>query len=447
MSVERLHDTKKAAMRAVLVAVQPPQVRDEEVAASLAELERLARGLGMRVVARFVQKRQSAYSPAVVGEGKLREIAAVTGGRGEIVRGPPKQRAKLDRDRPEVEQNADIVIVDGEIDPGQERNLENALGVMVMDRTGVILRVFEQRARTREARLEVEMARLRYETPRLRDDKAGDDRVGGGGRGGRGHTNVELAKEQSRERIAELERELAEVQKEREAQRARRKDSQRVSLVGYTNAGKSSLMRALTGSDVFVEDALFATLGTTVRRLSPPSTPPILVSDTVGFIKNLPHQLVASFRSTLDEAREAALLLIVVDAADPQWRAELAVTTETLASIGAGDVPSLVLLNKIDRVDPETRAQLASELPEAIQMSAHDPTDVAELHRRISGFFDGLLEEATLVVPFARGKLTGEIRGAARVTSETHTEDGTVLTVRAAPESIGKWRKDLGEPE
>jgi GTP-binding protein HflX len=439
-----LHETKKPALRAVLIAVQTPHTSESEVAASLAELERLARGLGMREVARFVQRRANSYSATVVGEGKLREIAAVTGGSGEIVRGPPKVRAKIERARPEVEQNADVVIFDGELDPGQERNLENALGVMVIDRAGIILRVFEERARTREARLEVEMARLRYETPRLRDDKARDDRVGGGGRGARGHTNVELAKEQNRERMAELERELEEVEKEREAQRARRSDARRASLVGYTNAGKSSLMRALTGSDVFVEDALFATLGTTVRRLSPAVTPPVLVSDTVGFIKNLPHELVASFRSTLDEAREAALLLLVVDASDPEWRSELAVTRETLASIGAGDVPTRVLLNKIDRVDESTRAALARELPDAIQLSAHDPSDVTALHEQVVRFFDESLDSEVFVVPFTRGKLAGEIRASARVLSESHTEEGTLLYVRAEPAAIDRWRAELG---
>jgi len=331
---------------------------------SLSELEQLASGLGIRVVRTVIQKRSARTSPALVGEGKLRELASL---RASVI--------------------AERVLVDGELSPGQQRNLELALGVEVLDRTAVILSIFEQRAQTREARLEVEIARLQYETPRVRDDHAIDDREGGGGRGGKGHTNVELAKQRNRERLAELRRELAEVQASAATRRMRRKDTLRVALVGYTNAGKSSLMRALSGSDVLVEDKLFATLGTTVRSLSPATKPPILVSDTVGFIKNLPSELVASFRSTLDEAHEAGLLLLVVDAADPEWREQLRVTRDTLEAIGASGVASRVLLNKIDRVDAETRAALALEVPDALQLNAYAPEDIRRLHEVLVTFF------------------------------------------------------------
>ena len=264
---ERSRHTRHSTPRAIVLAVQLPPQSDTDVAVSLSELEQLASGLGIRVVHTAIQKRATRTSPTLVGEGKLQELASLTGG---------------------VHAIAEMLLVDGELSPGQQRNLELALGVEVLDRTAVILRIFEQRAQTREARLEVEIARLQYETPRVRDDHAADDREGGGGRGGKGHTNVELAKQRNRERLAELRRELAEVQASAATRRMRRKDALRVALVGYTNAGKSSLMRALSGSDVLVEDKLFATLGTTVRSLSPETTPPILVSDTVGFIKNLP---------------------------------------------------------------------------------------------------------------------------------------------------------------
>lgn len=419
---ERSRHTRHSTPRAIVLAVQLPQQSDTDVAVSLSELEQLASGLGIRVVHTAIQKRATRTSPTLVGEGKLQELASLTGGAHVI---------------------AEMVLVDGELSPGQQRNLELALGVEVLDRTAVILRIFEQRAQTREARLEVEIARLQYETPRVRDDHAVDDREGGGGRGGKGHTNVELAKQRNRERLAELRRELAEVQVSAATRRMRRRDALRVALVGYTNAGKSSLMRALSGRDVLVEDKLFATLGTTVRSLSPETTPPILVSDTVGFIKNLPSELVASFRSTLDEAREAGLLLLVVDAADPEWREQLRVTRETLEGIGAAAIASRVLLNKIDRIGAETRAALARELPDALQLNAYAPEDIRRLREAVVTFFDGGMAGEVLVVPFSEGRLISEIRAHARVVEETYTSEGAVLRVRALPEVLDRWRSVL----
>src|SRR5690606_36997482 len=238
------------------------------------------------------------------------------------------------------------------------RTLEVAFAAEVLDRPAVILRVFEARARTREAKLEIELARLVYELPRIRDDHSLGDREGGGGRASRGHTNVELAKQRARERIAALREELARAESIAERRRRVRADRFRVALVGYTNAGKSSLMRQLTGSEVLVEDKLFATLGTTVRPIVPPLAPPVLVIDTVGFIDRLPHSLVASFRSTLAEAHDAQLLLHVVDASDPAFRAQAKVTEQVLAEIGAGDTPTWLVLNKADRLTADQRAAL-----------------------------------------------------------------------------------------
>jgi len=411
---------------AVLLATQLPEHTEADVRASLAELENLLAGLGVRVAHTVVQRRGAGSSGPVIGEGKQKELAALL--------------AETRRDHGD---EAVMVVVGGDPSPGQLRLLEDALEVEVTDRTGIILRVFEKRAQTRVAQIEVEIARLTYEAPRVREDESLGDREGGGGRGARGHTNVELKKQRIRERIAALRRELEGQRAAQEAQRARRKDALRVALVGYTNAGKSSLMRTLTGSEVLVEDKLFATLGTTVRALSPDTAPRILVTDTVGFIRDLPHELVASFQSTLEEAREAGLLLFVVDAADPGWREQLRVTRETLASIGASGVPSRVLLNKIDRVDAAARAALAEELPDALQVSARHPDDVRRIRGALVSFFEERMVDEVLAVPFAEGQLLGEIRASARVLGETYTGEGAVLSVRALPDDIDRWRSAL----
>lgn len=427
----------KAPRHAVLVSVQCPNRSDAAAERSLNELEQLLRGLGIRVHARLVQKRQHPTA-TYVGEGKLRELAGLTGGSGKVSRVPipsgsaPRAGA------------IGLVVVDDELSPGQQRSLEQATAAEVLDRTAVILRVFEGRARTREAMLEVELARLTYELPRIREDVSLGDREGGGGRASRGNTNVALAKQRTRNRIAELRRELAGLQDGAAVRRQRRASAQRVALVGYTNAGKSSLMRALTGSDVLVEDKLFATLDTTVRTLVPPTSPPILIADTVGFIERLPHPLLASFNSTLDEVHEASLLLFVVDAADSESRRQLEVTRQTVKEIGAGSLPHLVVLNKIDRVSEDVRRALRDELPEAIQLSAFSSGDVAALRQRLIDSFDMGLETATFEVSYDRQSLFAELRDQVRVLAESYGESLTV-TVRAAPALVERLRRRLAE--
>jgi len=218
-----------------------------------------------------------------------------------------------------------------------------------------------------------------------------------------------------------------------------------VALVGYTNAGKSSLMRALTGSQVLVEDRLFATLDTTVRTLQPETRPRVLVSDTVGFIKQLPHDLVASFRSTLAEALEASLLLYVVDASDPTYEAQLEVSRSVLREIGADAVPSRLVLNKLDRVDEAARAALTLKHPDAIQLSAHSPEDVASLRETIIAFFEAAMIEEVLVLPYAKQNLIGEVYESTRVLSEEYDETGRVLRVRGLPGAITRLRNKVRE--
>ena len=347
----------------------------------------------------------------------------------------------------------EAVLVDHEISPSQARNLENEVGCEVMDRTMVILDIFHRNARSRAARAQVEIARLGYMAPRLREmaklaGPQGRQRSGTGGRGA-GESHTELDKRKIRDRIAELQQEIAAMDVERKTQRSRRQERQglcSVALVGYTNAGKSTLMRALTGSEVLVEDKLFATLDTTVRALQPESVPRVLVSDTVGFIKNLPHGLVASFKSTLEEALDAALLLHVIDAADPGFQRQLEVTDAVLADIGAAEVPRIRVFNKIDQVGDmaaqlERRAMLQAQYPECIVMSAQRPADVALLHHAVVAFFRSDLVEAELFLPWSAQKLRGEIFSNCEVLEERGDADGAFLRVRGVRETL----KDFAE--
>ena len=342
---------------------------------------------------------------------------------------------------PEPTVRADVVLVDHDLTPSQARNLERATGAEVLDRSAVILAIFQRHARSREARLQVEIARLAYLAPRLRETGGGKDRQGGGiGGRGAGESSIELDRRKVRDRIAELRAELAQIERDAGTRRKRRSEHATVALVGYTNAGKSSWMRMLTGSGVLVEDKLFATLDTTVRALHPETTPRILVSDTVGFIKKLPHDLVASFRSTLDEARDCDLLLHVVDASDASFPAQMEVTRDVLAEIGATDSPRLLVLNKADRIDADTRDRLATEWPDAILVSAKDPADIAALRERILAFFERDMEEADLFVPYTKQRLVGEAHTNARVLAERHDEAGTHLRLRARPDVLARLR-------
>jgi GTP-binding protein HflX len=459
-------DTRAPRPRAVLLGVQLPDADDAEFASSLGELARLGKTLGLDVVGRVTQRRARLATGAVVGEGKLRELADWTGGTGVVPVGPPSARRAAAAEpeeadgseegaggRPEAEadpgarpphERASVVLVDHDLTPSQARNLERATGAEVLDRTAVILAIFQRHARSREARLQVEIARLAYLAPRLRESGGGRDRQGGGiGGRGAGESSIELDRRKVRDRIAELRAELASIERDAGTRRKRRHEHATVALVGYTNAGKSSWMRVLTGSGVLVEDKLFATLDTTVRALHPETVPRILVSDTVGFIKKLPHDLVASFRSTLDEARDCDLLVHVVDASDPAFPAQMEVTREVLAELGADESPRLLLLNKADRLEPEARERLAREWPAAILASAREPADVARVRARILAAFERDMEEAELFVPYARQRVVGEAHASARVLEERHDEAGTWLRVRARPEVLARLRGGL----
>ena len=527
-------------IRAVVTAVHLPHTSAEELASSVEELERLAKTLGLRPVARVIQRRAKLAPGMVLGAGKLKELARWTGGSGEVPgyqkpgrRGPaseedeeslpeagagfaprgPDSRDGLEADEdPEADealeaeaggadevaddgadevaddvaddvadepaapgpgwlragrgqggdarlaasdeelqdeleidpsQQAHVVLVDHDLSPTQQRNLERATGVDVLDRTSVILEIFHRHAKTREARLQVEIARLKYLAPRLRESGGGDRVRGGIGGKGAGESSLELDRRRIRDRISELRHELAAIEGGSKTRRARRGSLPTVALVGYTNAGKSSLMRALTGSEVLVADKLFATLDTTVRALAPRTDPAILISDTVGFIKKLPHDLVASFRSTLEEAAEADLLLHVVDASDAAMPDQLAVTREVLRDLVAEDQPSWLILNKIDRVDEAGRAELAERYPGALQLSAKSPADVAVLHERLVEQFIGAVEEVTLDIPWAQHGVLHQLHERTTVLAEQHHDAGTMVTVRAPARVLEDVRRLL----
>jgi len=444
--------TEVPRSRAVLVGVQLAGVTDAEQRSSLTELKRLCETLGFEVVGEVTQKRQGLGAATLLGEGKLAELAGWTGGTGVVRKGPPGKRKATEetdssgREKPPLaagEPRSTVVVIDHDLSPRQLRHIEGATSAAaVLDRTGVIIEIFHRHASSRPARLQVEIARLTYVAPRLRETGGGERQRGGIGQRGAGESSIELDRRKIRDRISELKAELAAIDDESKTRRAKRQEALRVALVGYTNAGKSSLMRALTGSHVLVADKLFATLDTTVRALWPESRPRILVSDTVGFIKKLPHDLVASFRSTLDEALEASLLLQVVDAADPGFRAQMQVTREVLDEIGAGDVPWILVLNKIDKVAPAGREELSKEFPAALLVSAKDPADVGRVRDAIIGTFEADMTEVDLVVPYGAGRAIGEIHKL-HVISESYEGDGVHYRLRAPGSALERLRAIL----
>jgi GTP-binding protein HflX len=462
-------DGRQKPPRAIVAAVQLTGVSDLDFDSSVNELRELAKTLGFELVGTFTQKRDHFDTTAYMGIGKRQEMRRFvenkpeteepeSAGEQRAAKGGAaraKEAANSEAD-PET-RRADIVLVDHEISPSQARNLEIEVGCEVMDRTMVILEIFHRHARSRAARAQVEIARLGYMGPRLREQAKlagpkGRQRSGTGGRGA-GEAHSAMDRQKIRDRIAELQQEIDAMDAERKTQKARRQERQgieRVALVGYTNAGKSTLMRALTGSEVLVANKLFATLDTTVRALHPETVPRVLVSDTVGFIKNLPHDLVASFKSTLEEAVEASLLLHVIDASDPGFERQLAVTDEVLGEIGADEVPRVRVFNKIDLVgdlpkQAEQEKSLRERYPDCIVMSARRPEDVAKLREVIVAFFQKDLVEAEIFLPWSAQHLRGAIFTNCHVLEERTGDEGTYFRVRGEPETVNGLREQAAQ--
>jgi GTP-binding protein HflX len=377
---------------------------------SLAELELLADTAGSDTVDRVLVRRDRYHPATLLGSGKLAELVT--------------ESKVLD---------VDVVVFDNELTPAQQRNLQNAFEVDVVDRVALILDIFAQHAHTKTGMLQVELAQHRYRLPRLAGKGTALSRLGAGiGTRGPGESKLETDRRRIRQRMSRIERELDETAKTRMTQGKSRARSgyPTVGIVGYTNAGKSTLFNRLTGSHVLVEDRLFATLDSTVRRLDLPEGHDALLSDTVGFVRRLPHELVQAFRSTLEEVAGADLLLHVVDAADADPEHQIAAVRTVLADIDAADVPELLVFNKIDAADPVAVKRLLTVHPGSAAVSALTGDGCADLLRMILDGLRALTVELRLLVPYDRGDVVAALHRDGEVMKETHNEEGTELVVR-----------------
>ena len=384
-----LYDTRSPnpPSRAILVGVKLRDNLMHETEESLQELRQLAETAGIEVVCETIQPRNMPNPTYFIGAGKVEEL------------------------KPLVEElDADAIIFDEELSPAQTRNLEQAFDIAAIDRTGLILHVFAQRALTKEARLQVSLAQLEYALPRLTRMWTHLSRLatGGGGGGpirGPGETQLEMDRRWVRRNIGRVRKALQAVEKQRTVQRRNRSEKIKASLVGYTNAGKSTLFNLLTGESVLAEDKLFATLDSTTRKVDLPQKQQILLSDTVGFIKKLPHQLVAAFKATLEEVVEADLLLHVVDVSHPEAEAQIAAVNEVLDDLDATDIPMVMVFNKIDNLQTEDDLQiLRSQYPDAHPISAHRGDGVATLMKALSNRFIEIGPDLSLSIPYTDGK-------------------------------------------
>ncbi len=385
---------------------------------SLAELAALAETAGSVVLEGLVQRRNRPDPATFIGRGKVTELRDVV-----------------------VATGADTVICDGELSPSQLRNLEEQTKVKVVDRTALILDIFAQHAKSKEGKAQVELAQLEYLVPRLRGwgqtlSRQAGGRAGGasGGVGlrGPGETKLETDRRRIRTRISRLKREIASMTVVRDTKRAgrRRNGIPAVAIAGYTNAGKSSLLNRITGAGVLVEDALFATLDPTTRRTQTADGRTYTLSDTVGFVRHLPHQLVEAFRSTLEEVSDADLVLHVVDGAHPDPESQVAAVREVLAEIGAERIPELLVVNKTDAADPEDLLRLRRLWPDAVLVSAHTGDGIDELRTAIEARLPRPAVEVHARVPYHRGDLVARVHERGEVLRAEHTPEGTALHAR-----------------
>ena len=417
---------------AASAASAPGAAQDAET--SLAELAALAETAGSQVLDALIQRREHPDPATYLGSGKARELAETV-----------------------VDAGADTVIVDGELAPSQRRALEDVVGVKVVDRTAVILDIFAQHAKSREGKAQVELAQLEYLLPRLRgwgesmSRQAGGRVVGGQGIGSRGpgETKIELDRRRIRRRMARLRREIRAMAPSREVKRGsrRRGPIASVAIAGYTNAGKSSLMNRLTGAGLMVQDALFATLDPTVRRAESADGRVYTLTDTVGFVRNLPHELIEAFRSTLEEVAGADLVLHVVDAAHPDPLGQVAAVRAVLADIpGALEVPELIVLNKVDLVDAVALAALRTRLPGAIEVSARSGEGIEEMRSRIEAMLPRPDRPVDVVVPYSRGDLVSRVHADGEIDAVEYVEAGTRVVARVDP-ALAAELEAASEPE
>jgi GTPase len=409
----------------VLIGVYP-QGSQEDAENSMRELAALAETAGARVLDGFLQRRPNPDPSTYLGSGKAEEVRHVVAALG-----------------------ADTVIADTELAPSQRRALEDVVKVKVIDRTAVILDIFSQHAKSREGKAQVELAQLEYLLPRLRGwgesmSRQAGGQVGGAGAGmgsrGPGETKIELDRRRIHSRMAKLRKQIVGMKPAREAKRANRKRNAvpSVTIAGYTNAGKSSLLNRITGAGVLVENALFATLDATVRRNTTADGRVYTIADTVGFVRNLPHQLVEAFRSTLEEVGDADLIVHVVDAAHPDPAGQIATVRDVIGEVGARDIPELVVFNKADLISPEERLVLRGLEPNAVFASARTGEGVPEVLDAITRMLPDPAVEVDLLVPYDRGDVVSTLHETGRVLSVEYVGDGTRIRALASPEQAAQ---------
>lgn len=408
---EEWEELEREGDTAFLASIIRQGESDEEAQSSLRELERLVDTAGIEAIGFYTQRRQHPERATFFGKGFLEKISQ-----------------KMHQAR------ADLLIVNEELNPMQSRNMENDYGIRVIDRTEVILSIFHSRARTREAKLQVRLAELQYQLPRLRriwghyDQERGSSRSAGGASRGMGEKQIEIDKRLIRKQIQKITRSIDAITKQKETQRKQRGRTKKICLVGYTNAGKSTLFNALTEAGVLVEDRLFATLDSTSRQLKLNSSFPVVLSDTVGFISNLPHHLVASFRATLMEVRDADLLLHVVDLSDERYEYYIEEVNSILKDIEADEIPQLLVLNKSDMVDQNFATLAQRRHPDAALISALKRDQVDELKRLLEdSLFEG--QECRVFLPYDQGSLASLLHDIAEIKKEEYRADGIYFEI------------------
>lgn len=387
---------------------------------SLEELKQLADTAGATVIKKFIQKRPKPDPAFFIGRGKVQELALYA-----------------------QQENIDLCIFDDELSPAQQRNIESVMGIRILDRTALILDIFAQRARTNEGKLQVELAQLQYTLPRIMGKGLMLSRLGGGiGTRGPGETKLEVDRRRIRDRIAFIKDQIEKVKAVRSLHRSNRKKNNvfEVSLVGYTNAGKSTLLNTLTNSDIYAKDQLFATLDPTTRQLTLPNNQEIIITDTVGFIQRLPHQLIAAFRSTLEVVTEADLLVHVIDVSHELYKEQAAAVHEVLKEIGAETKPVITVYNKIDKLPPDSKLadRLALE-EDTVCISAAKKLNLEILQQMIESHLKSKAVEVILCIPYAETAKAAQLHETANVLEQEYTENGAVMKVILPVEDLEKY--------
>lgn len=395
---------------------------------SLEELKQLADTAGATVIKKFIQKRPKPDPAFFIGRGKVQELALYA-----------------------QQENIDLCIFDDELSPAQQRNIESVMGIRILDRTALILDIFAQRARTNEGKLQVELAQLQYTLPRIMGKGLMLSRLGGGiGTRGPGETKLEVDRRRIRDRIAFIKDQIEKVKAVRSLHRSKRKKNNvfEVSLVGYTNAGKSTLLNTLTNSDIYAKDQLFATLDPTTRQLTLPNKQEIIITDTVGFIQRLPHQLIAAFRSTLEVVTEADLLVHVIDVSHELYKEQAAAVHEVLKEIGAETKPVITVYNKIDKLPPDSKLadRLALE-EDTVCISAAKKLNLESLQQMIESHLKSKAVEVTICIPYAETTKAAQLHETANVLEQEYTENGAVMKVILPVEDLEAYNEYILKSE